>query len=82
MFTFETADQKEVRRLRIAQFNGRTATITSDGSVVTGLVRSVKESKSSVPARWMITIIPSKQKIQAGTISPAPHACAFAEDLR
>ena len=27
MFTFETADQKEVRRFRIAQFNGRTATI-------------------------------------------------------
>ena len=26
MFTFETADQKEVRRFRIAQFNGRTAT--------------------------------------------------------
>ena len=26
MFTFETADQKEVRRFRIAQFNGRAAT--------------------------------------------------------
>jgi len=26
MFTFETADRKEVRRFRIAQFNGRTAT--------------------------------------------------------
>ena len=29
MFTYETADQKEVRRFRIAQFNGRTATIKS-----------------------------------------------------
>jgi len=28
MFTYETADQKEVRRFRIAQFNGRTATVT------------------------------------------------------
>jgi len=27
MFTFETADQKEVRRFRIAQFNGRAATM-------------------------------------------------------
>ena len=31
MFTFETADRKEVRRFRIAQFNGRTATIRSGG---------------------------------------------------
>jgi len=29
MFTFETSDQKEVRRLRIAQFNGRTAIFRS-----------------------------------------------------
>jgi len=28
MFTFETSDQKEVRRFRIAQFNGRTATVS------------------------------------------------------
>ena len=32
MFTFETSDQKEVRRFRIAQFNGRTATVRSAGS--------------------------------------------------
>ena len=59
MFTFETADQKEVRRFRIAQFNGRTVTVRSGGSTVTGYVRSVLESKSSVPARWTITIVPS-----------------------
>ena len=47
MFTFETTDQKEVRRFRIAQFNGRTATIRTGGSTVTGHVRSVLESKSS-----------------------------------
>src|SRR5438128_1515248 len=32
MFTFETSDQKEVRRFRIAQFNGRTATVRSAAS--------------------------------------------------
>jgi hypothetical protein len=32
MFTFETGDQKEVRRFRIAQFNGRVATFRSSGS--------------------------------------------------
>ena len=51
MFTFETTDQKEVRRFRIAQFNGRTATIRSGGSTVTGHVRSVQESKSSIPTQ-------------------------------
>ena len=48
MFTYETADQKEVRRFRIAQFNGRTATVRSGASTVTGMVRSVKENTSSV----------------------------------
>ncbi|OCK60240.1 hypothetical protein [Bradyrhizobium sp. LMTR 3] len=62
MFTFETSDQKEVRRFRIAQFNGRTATFRSAGSAVTGHVRSIVESKSSVPAAWTITIIPEQAK--------------------
>ena len=46
MFTFETSDQKEVRRFRIAQFNGRTATARSAGSTVTGHVRSIVENKA------------------------------------
>ena len=50
MFTFETSDQKEVRRFRVAQFNGRTATLRSPGSTVTGHVRSIVENKASVPA--------------------------------
>ena len=80
MFTFETADQKEVRRFRIAQFNGRTATVKSDGSTVTGHVRSVRESKSSIPQRWTITIIPSPPK--PGISRPAaPRVHSFAEDL-
>ncbi|HYS86849.1 MAG TPA: hypothetical protein VEN78_17875 [Bradyrhizobium sp.] len=80
MFTFETTDQKEVRRFRIAQFNGRTATVRSGGSTVTGHVRSVLESKSSTPA-WTITIVPVEPKIKADTQRPTPRVRAFAEDF-
>jgi len=81
MLTFETTDQKEVRRFRIAQFNGRTATIRSGGSTVTGHVRSVLESKSSIPARWVITLIPSQAKVKVETLRPAPRVRAFVEDF-
>ena len=57
MFTFETADQKEVRRFRIAQFNGRTATFRSNGSAVTGMVRSIVENKAISPAVWVVTLL-------------------------
>jgi hypothetical protein len=81
MFTFETTDQKEARRFRIAQFNGRTATVQSGGSVITGHVRSVLEQESSVPPRWTITIIPSAPKTLGGGLRPAPRMRSFAEDL-
>jgi hypothetical protein len=81
MFTFETTDQKEVRRFRIAQFNGRTATVRSGGSTITGHVRAVLESKASVPARWTITIVPSEPKVKGGASRPAPRVHAFVEDL-
>ncbi|ANW04964.1 hypothetical protein [Bradyrhizobium icense] len=71
MFTFETSDQKEVRRLRIAQFNGRTATVRSAGSAVTGHVRSIVQNKSSIPAAWTITIISEAPK---PTLSSRPAA--------
>ena len=81
MFTFETTDQKDVRRFRIAQFNGRTATIRSGGSTVTGHVRSVLESKSSIPVRWTITIVPAMPKIKVDILRPAPRVRAFVEDF-
>jgi hypothetical protein len=81
MFTFETTDQKDVRRFRIAQFNGRTATVKSGGSTVTGHVRSVLESKSSIPVRWTITIVPAAPKIKADILRPAPRVRAFVEDF-
>jgi hypothetical protein len=77
MFTFETIDQKEARRFRIAQFNGRIATARSAGATVTGHVHSVLENKSSVPATWVITIIPEVPK----TGSPPPAAGASHPDL-
>ena len=82
MFTIETADQKEVRRFRIAQFNGRTATFRSGGSTVTGLVRSIVENKASNPPVWVVTLIPSEAKAKPGMPRPAPRMRAFAADYR
>jgi hypothetical protein len=79
MFTFETSDQKEVRRCRIAQFNGRTATVQSAESAVTGYVRSIVENKSRAPATWTITIIPEEPRAIVA-LRPAPRAGAFMED--
>jgi hypothetical protein len=81
MFTFETTDLKEVRRFRIAQFNGRVATVRSGGSTVTGHVRSVLERKLSVPARWAITIVPREPRIKTNMLRPTPRVRAFAEDF-
>jgi hypothetical protein len=79
MFTFETADQKEVRRFRIAQFNGRPATFRSNGSAVTGTVRSIVESKGTASPVWVITLIPSPPRTAA--LRPLPRARAFLEDI-
>jgi hypothetical protein len=80
MFTYETADQKEVRRFRIAQFNGRPATVRSGASTVTGMVRSVQENASSVPTRWVITLIPAPPKARPVVLRPGPRFESFAED--
>jgi hypothetical protein len=81
MFTFETADQKEVRRFRIAQFNGRAATARPQGTAVTGIVRSIVENKSSKPPVWVITLIPSEPKAPSVMLRPAPRIRNFVEDL-
>ncbi|OAF17419.1 hypothetical protein [Bradyrhizobium neotropicale] len=80
MFTYETADQKEVRRFRIAQFNGRMATVKSGESTVTGFVRSVLEQESSVPPRWTITIIQGAPKEEPKPLRPGLRLRPFAED--
>jgi hypothetical protein len=80
MFTFETIDQKEVRRFRIAQFNGRTVTVHAAGSSVTGHVRSIVENKSSVPAAWTITLIPEAPRATV-PMRPASRARPSMEDF-
>jgi hypothetical protein len=79
MFTFETTDQNEVRRFRIAQFNGRTATVRSGDSTITGHVRSVLESKPT--QRWTITIIPRKARDEVAPRPAPPRAHATVEDF-
>jgi hypothetical protein len=80
MFMFETSDQKEVRRFRIAQFNGRTATARTAGSAVTGYVRSIVENKTSVPAAWTITIIPEGSKAPVAS-RPSRRVRPLVEDV-
>ena len=80
MFTYETSDQKEVRRFRIAQFNGRPATVRDAGSAVTGHVRSIVANKASVPAAWTITLIPEEPKAPAA-LRPSPRVRSFMEDF-
>jgi hypothetical protein len=82
MFTFETADEKEVRRFRMAQFNGRTASVRSGGETITGHVRSVQEQEATVPPRWTITLVPSPPKLPAPRLRPAaPRLHSVIEDL-
>lgn len=81
MFTYETADQKEVRRFRIAQFNGRMTAVKSGDATVTGFVRSVLEQESSIPPRWTITIIPSVPKQETKPLRSSARLRPFAEDF-
>jgi hypothetical protein len=64
MQMFETPDPKVVLRARRAQYSGRKAKLTIEGSPVKGLVHSVSEVKSSNPTRWVITLF-EKQSVAA-----------------
>ena len=64
MQSIEITDPLEARRCRYAQYRGEKATLISNGMPVTGIVRSVKEDKSSVPTRWIVLVVP-KQGAQA-----------------
>jgi hypothetical protein len=80
MFTYETADQKEVRRFRIAQFNGRAATVRKGAATVTGHVRSVLEKTESRPPCWTITIVPAVPKPATVAVRSTPCFTSFAEE--
>ncbi|MBB5046013.1 hypothetical protein HNR60_000755 [Rhodopseudomonas rhenobacensis] len=76
MQTVETTDLKEARRSRIAQFSGRSATLSLGGKTVTGLVRAVREDKASAVPRWLITIVADKPKSSAKPLIIRPDAAA------
>jgi hypothetical protein len=57
MQTLETTDAKVARRCRYDQHRFQETTLTIGGSLVTGLVHSVLEIKSSTPTRWLLTLI-------------------------
>jgi hypothetical protein len=63
--TFQTTDLKVVTRCRYAQYRGLKATLRVKGMVVTGLVRSLRDDKSSNPARWIITLVVAKRSVAA-----------------
>lgn len=64
MQTIEITDSTEARRCRYAQYRCENATVMLNGTPVTGMVRSVREDKSSIPKRWIITVV-LKQRIAA-----------------
>ena len=77
MFTFETSIKKKVRR-----FDAHSTAEPQPlgrASAVTGHVRSIVENKSSVPAAWVITIIPEEPKPVIAT-RPAPTLRSFARE--
>jgi hypothetical protein len=80
MFTYETADQKEVRRFRIAQFNGRATTVRNGEATITGHVRSVLEKAASIPPCWTITIVPAAPKPATVAVRSTPRFASFAEE--
>ncbi|WP_407149806.1 hypothetical protein [Bradyrhizobium sp. ORS 86] len=80
MFTYQTTDHKEARRLRIAQFNGRSATVHSGGETITGRVRSIVEGKPGVSTMWVITIIPEERSPAAPKTRLTPRMHIPAED--
>ena len=62
MQTIETSSSVEVRRFRHAQYSGRAVELSLNGSKFFGMVRSVQEDRSSIPPRWIVTIVPMVEK--------------------
>jgi hypothetical protein len=64
MQTFETTDPKLAQRCRFSQYRGVKKALTVNGSLVVGIVHSVKEVKSSSPTCWVVTVV-AKRSIAA-----------------
>ena len=71
MQMFETTDPKLARRCRYAQYRNEKTTLTIKGSPVTGLVCSVREDRSSPPARWVVTVVEHRGLTNQGKKKPA-----------
>jgi hypothetical protein len=56
MQSFETTNPKVARRCRYDQHRRQKTTLTIEGTLVTGLVHSVMEDKSSDPTRWIMML--------------------------
>jgi hypothetical protein len=56
MQSFETTDPKVARRCRYDQHRRQKTTLIIEGTLVTGLVHSVMEIKSSNPTRWIMKL--------------------------
>ena len=57
MHTAVITDPIEARRCRIAQYRGRPAEVSLNGSSFFGMVQSVFEDQSSSPPRWIVTMV-------------------------
>jgi hypothetical protein len=57
MQTIEITNPIEARRCRYAQYRGEKVRLILNGMPVTGMVRSVKEDKSSTPTRWIVSVV-------------------------
>ena len=56
MQTIEITNPLEARRCRYAQYRGQKVRLILNGVPVTGMIRAVKEDKSSTPMRWMVIV--------------------------
>ena len=57
MQTIEITNPLEALRCRFAQYRGQKASLILNGVPVTGMIRAVKEDKSSIPTRWTVTVV-------------------------
>ena len=56
MQTIQITNPLEARRCRYAQYRGQKARLILNGEPVTGMIRAVKEDKSSTPMRWTVKL--------------------------
>ncbi len=68
MEKYETTDLKEVQRLRLVQFSGRSKTFKLGEATVTGFVWSVFEVKSRKSPRWIVTVVSERGRTNAASV--------------